>query len=251
MTTLKEKILFPLSTKYDKDWIKFHSLGENVLYNMESLADALDIQPGMKILDLGCGKAISSIFLSKEFGVKVWAVDPKICPSENFHRIKEMGMEGEILPLKLNANKLPFPSEYFDIILAVDSFMYYGKHFEFTHYIIDFLKPGGQLGIVDICTGSMLAEDEISEVTENSSNGSLNFVRSIRWWYDLWNTSEFLNIEVAEIVPANNFIKEEYIKDWIVSGKEDIIAEELSQDNNGFINVFRMVARKTGSSYSG
>lgn len=30
----------------------------------------------MRILDMGCGKAMSSIFLVKEFGIQVWANDP-------------------------------------------------------------------------------------------------------------------------------------------------------------------------------
>ena len=35
----------------------------------------MPIEPGMKVLDLGCGKAMSSIFLAREFRVSVWATD--------------------------------------------------------------------------------------------------------------------------------------------------------------------------------
>ncbi|MEP7146983.1 MAG: methyltransferase domain-containing protein [bacterium] len=244
MSTLKEKILFPLSSKYDKEWIIKHSLGENVLYNLESLTDALEINPGMKILDLGCGKAISSIFLAKEFGAKIWAVDPKICPTANYRRIKEMGLEGQIQPLRLNARKLPFASEYFDIILAVDSFMYYGKDFEFTRYITNFLKTSGQIGIVDICTCTGYSSIGNLNESESDPDENLYFARSLKWWYDLWNASSLLEVNVAEIIPANKFIKEEYIKVWAESGKEDAIAEELSEDAQSNINIFRMVARK-------
>ncbi len=248
MSTITEKILFPLSSKYDKEWIKKHSLGENVLYNLESLTDTLDIQPGMKVLDLGCGKAVSSIFLAKEYGVKVWAVDAKICPTANFRRIKEMGLEGQILPLRLNARNLPFPSEYFDIILAVDSFMYYGKDYEFTQYISGFLKTRGQIGIVDICFCTAFSRLENLRDYESEDLENFQFARTLKWWYELWNTSRLLNIEVAEVVPSNDFIKKEYIKDWSESGKEDAIAEELSEDTRGIINVFRMVARKIENS---
>ena len=60
----------------------------------------------------------------------------------------------------------------------------------------------------------------------------------------MWNTLGNLDIVAAEIVPANDFIKEEYVKDWINSGKEDAIAEEITEDHDGIINVFRLVARK-------
>jgi cyclopropane fatty-acyl-phospholipid synthase-like methyltransferase len=41
----------------------------------EWLTSALDLRPRMRVLDLGCGRATSSIFLHREFGVQVWATD--------------------------------------------------------------------------------------------------------------------------------------------------------------------------------
>ncbi len=39
--------------------------------------------PGLRVLDLGCGRASSSIFLCREFGVQVWAADLWFSASEN------------------------------------------------------------------------------------------------------------------------------------------------------------------------
>ena len=76
-------ISFPLTAKYDPQWIRNNALGENALSQAESLARRLPFRAGMRILDLGCGKAISSIFLAREFGVEVWAADGATSPSEN------------------------------------------------------------------------------------------------------------------------------------------------------------------------
>ena len=54
--------LFPLSAAYDRSWIKKNSLGENVLYNLESLCEIMEFKEGMRVLDLGCGKAASAVF---------------------------------------------------------------------------------------------------------------------------------------------------------------------------------------------
>jgi cyclopropane fatty-acyl-phospholipid synthase-like methyltransferase len=43
---------------------------------------------------MGCGKAISSIFLAKEFGVEVWAADLWVKPTENWERIRGAGLDG-------------------------------------------------------------------------------------------------------------------------------------------------------------
>lgn len=50
-------------------------MGPNVLWLTEFLGQAMELQPGMRVLDMGCGRALSSIFLAKEFGVQVWAAD--------------------------------------------------------------------------------------------------------------------------------------------------------------------------------
>lgn len=81
--------LFPLSAAYDKTWIKENSLGENVLYNLESLCEVMEFKEGMRVLDLGCGKAATAIFLAKEFGVEVWAIDQYITPSENYQPLRK------------------------------------------------------------------------------------------------------------------------------------------------------------------
>ena len=57
--------------------------GANALWLTEWLTEGLDLKPGMRVLDLGCGRANSSIFLHREFGVQVWATDLWFSASEN------------------------------------------------------------------------------------------------------------------------------------------------------------------------
>ena len=67
---------FPRASTYHPDWIRESTGGgANSLWLTEWLAGALGLQPGMRVLDLGCGRGASSIFLHKEFGVHVY-VDP-------------------------------------------------------------------------------------------------------------------------------------------------------------------------------
>src|SRR5436309_15468399 len=81
---------FPRSSKYHPEWvIASVSGGANPLWLTEWLAAALDLRPGMRVLDLGCGRASSSTFLQREFGVQVWAVDLWISATENIQRIHD------------------------------------------------------------------------------------------------------------------------------------------------------------------
>jgi hypothetical protein len=40
--------VFPKASRYDPDWVRKHSMGENVLYNLESLTKSLKLKPGMR-----------------------------------------------------------------------------------------------------------------------------------------------------------------------------------------------------------
>ena len=65
---------FPLSNKYNPAWLVAGcSGGANPLWLTEWLTRNLELRPGMRVLDLGCGRALSSIFLRLEFEVEVWA----------------------------------------------------------------------------------------------------------------------------------------------------------------------------------
>jgi cyclopropane fatty-acyl-phospholipid synthase-like methyltransferase len=94
--------------------------GANSLWLTEWLTEALQLRRGMRVLDLGCGRAASSIFLHREFGVQVWATDLWISASENLQRIRDAGVEDGVFPIHADARSLPFAAEFFDAIVLID-----------------------------------------------------------------------------------------------------------------------------------
>ena len=63
------------SNGYDPEWVFENQMGPHALWLLESLTEVLPIAPGTRVLDLGCGRAMTSIFLAREFGAEVWAAD--------------------------------------------------------------------------------------------------------------------------------------------------------------------------------
>ncbi len=154
---------FPRSNTYDPMLVIDNVMGPHVLWLAEYLAEAVPLKPGMRVLDLGCGKAVSSIFFAKEFGVDVVAADLWIKPTENQARIDAAGVADRVTPVHAEAHALPFAEESFDAIVSLDAYQYFGTDDLYLGQIVKFLKPGGRLGIV--CLG--LAR-EIVELPDTS-----------------------------------------------------------------------------------
>ena len=133
--------------KYDINWIIKNQMGFNPLYLTEWGLDTIEPNNNHTILDLACGKAISSIFIANEYNCKVFAYDLWIKPTENLQRVKEFNLESLIIPLHGDARELPFSDEYFDYIICTDAFIYFGTDDTYIPYIKKFIKIGGYLVI--------------------------------------------------------------------------------------------------------
>jgi SAM-dependent methyltransferase len=97
-------------------------MGPSALWLAEWVCRDMDLQPGMRVLDMGCGRSMSSIFMSREYGVKVWANDLWISASENWELVKEAGMEDLICPIHAEAHALPYAEGFFDAAVCLDSY---------------------------------------------------------------------------------------------------------------------------------
>ena len=101
---------FPRSSAYHPEWIKASvSGGANSLWLCEWLSEALDLRSGMRVLDLGCGRGASSIFLRREFDVQVWATDLWNNVSERFQRVRDAGVADGVFPIHADAGHCPSP----------------------------------------------------------------------------------------------------------------------------------------------
>lgn len=74
---------YPRSATYDPWWIIENLIGPHALWLAESLAQLATLERGSRVLDLGCGRALTSIFLAQEFGFQVTAADLWIAAADN------------------------------------------------------------------------------------------------------------------------------------------------------------------------
>lgn len=190
---------FPRSSHYNPDWV-IAGMGSpsNALWLTEWLCETLDLTPGMRVLDLGCGRAISSIFLHREFGVTVWAADLWFSPTENFQRIRDAGVEDGVFPLRADARELPFGNEFFDAIIAVDSYMYYGTDDLFLHLLGRFVKPGGKVGIAMSGLTSEIGREVPDHLRDWWQQDQLWSLHTASWWRWRLARAGILDVETSD-----------------------------------------------------
>ena len=94
-----------------------------------------------KVLDLGCGKGLTSLILARETGAKVYANDLWIPAEENAKRFNRWGAGEQIIPIHEDANKLAFGEDRFRLLVSIDSYHYFAtKKGFFEDKILPFLS---------------------------------------------------------------------------------------------------------------
>lgn len=200
MVTLLNREEFPRSAKYDPHWVLDNQMGLHPLWLTEWLCQAMPLKAGMRVLDLGCGKALSSIFLAKEYGVQVWATDLWISADENRQRIEDMKVEQQVFPIHADARMLPYASAFFDAMICIDAFIYFGTDDLYLDYLHRLIKPGGQLGVV--LPGFMReVKGPLPEHLRPFWAQECWSWHTVEWWKEHWGRTELLNIEVADTMP--------------------------------------------------
>lgn len=118
-------------------------MGPNSIRILEELLNKypLDLSDADIILDLGCGKGLTSFALAKETSAKVYACDLWISADDNKRRFTEWGIENNAVPFSADANALHFEEKTFQAMVSVDAYHYFAvKRSFFAEKILPFLK---------------------------------------------------------------------------------------------------------------
>jgi cyclopropane fatty-acyl-phospholipid synthase-like methyltransferase len=233
---------FPRSAKYNPEWVLASISGAaNALWMTEWLAGALKLRPGMRVLDLGCGRAASSIFLRREFGTQVWATDLWFSASENLQRIRDAGVEDGVFPIHADARSLPFAAEFFDAIVCIDCFSYYGTDDLYLNYLARFVKPGGPVAIAG--AGLMREiEGPPPEHLREWWTQDLWCLHSAHWWRQHWERTGIMEIDLADAMPDGWQLWLDWHKAVFPDNKAEIKA--LEADRGSYLGYFRLVGRR-------
>jgi cyclopropane fatty-acyl-phospholipid synthase-like methyltransferase len=245
---------FPRSSGYDSGWMLENQMGPNAIWLMEWLTQAMALEPGMRVLDLGCGKAMTSIFLAREFGVRVWAVDLWITPDHNWRRAVEAGVGDLVCPLRAEAHALPFAAGFFDAVVSVDAYQYFGTDQLYLGYLSRFVRAGGDLGAVVVGLTNPI-ETVPAHLATPQGNGKVFWeegcwsFKTAQWWHSQWSRCGSVADVRTDILPEGWRHWRDFERALECSGKSVFPsdAEALDADQGRTIGFVRALARRRES----
>lgn len=132
-----------------------HVVGLEVLHpggfkTTNKLAELCEISEHSRVLDIGCGKGTSSIYLVKKFGCQVVGVDASEKRiTEAIELAKRDEMEGRVTFKVCNAEKIPFPDAGFDAAITQAALIFMDME-KVVKEAVRVVRNGGYVGVAEL-----------------------------------------------------------------------------------------------------
>jgi cyclopropane fatty-acyl-phospholipid synthase-like methyltransferase len=221
-----DRAAYPELASYSFEEIYHDCFGGGALYLAARMVRAMTLRPGDIVLDLGCGKGETSIFLARHYGVRVIAVDLWTSATFLHDKLVARGYRERVVPLNLDiTGRLPFAGEYFDAIFCMNSFSFYGGSVDFLNHLLPHLKHGSRL-----CIGSEVLSDEFTAEQIQGPPAVYSFrlpppnegvdvfeddfkrQHTPRWWEELFERSGLLEVEQCHELEDAEVLYEDLVR---------------------------------------
>ncbi|KAE8676143.1 Phosphoethanolamine N-methyltransferase [Hibiscus syriacus] len=122
----------------------------------------LDLKPGQKVLDVGCGIGGGDFYMAEEFDVHVVGIDLSI-NMVSFALERATGLKCSVEFEVADCAKKIYPDNSFDVIYSRDTILHIQDKPALFRSFYKWLKPGGKLLITDYCKSSKTPSAEFAE----------------------------------------------------------------------------------------
>ena len=235
---------YELSKKYCTENLMKKIMGPNPIKLEEELMQGHKIKKGAVVCDLGSGQGLTSVFLAKEYGFKVYASDLWSDPDENQKFFAEMGLtKNEIIAVKADAENLDFDKNFFDAVVSTDSYNYFGRDEKYLdEKLLPYVKSGGYIyisipGMKKDCHDNLPKELLLSWTPDQ-----LEYMHDVEYWKNI--VSKCTGADVIEVSEMES--NDEVWAEWLKQDNEYAVGDRKSMEAGGgkYLNFIKIVLQK-------
>lgn len=174
------------------------------------MADHLAPTPGSAILDLGCGRGQSSVFLAKGYGASVVSMDYWISAEERRQCAAAAGVRHLVTPLDGDIRRgVPVARRSFDAIFCLQAFHCFGTSPAVLRYLASLLKPGGTMCIAQGCFSEECADVPPPFTETDGWKAEYHTYHSPAWWRAHFTSSGAFDVRVCREVADGDVLWED------------------------------------------
>ncbi|KAH7440936.1 hypothetical protein KP509_03G016800 [Ceratopteris richardii] len=181
----------------------------------EEFVKMLDLQPGQRVLDIGCGIGGSDFYMAEQFEVSVTAIDLSV-NMISLALERAIGCHCSVQFEIADCTKKDFPPSSFDAIYSRDTLLHIHDKPALFKKMCAWLKPGGKLLITDYCKSIEPASTEFAMYIHQRG-------------YDLHDVDEYE--EMLYRAGFSEVVAEDWTEQFICILKAELIRFEENRDS--------------------
>ncbi len=191
----------------------------------QKLLESLKINKNTKVLEIACGKGLTSIYLAKKYDCQVVGIDilEKSIEKARF-AAKSKGVSHLVSFHQGDAQKLQFSDNEFDIILAQAVLVLVQHKSKVIREATRVLKPGGLLGWIEFSWKKQPTNDFISTATKEICGVCIANTKTYDGWEELFKREGIRDLQIEK-------------HNMELRGMLEMVAEE------GWVNGLKIVYR--------
>ncbi|NLL36784.1 MAG: SAM-dependent methyltransferase, partial [Fretibacterium sp.] len=169
------------------------------------------------------------------------AVDLWIAATDNYKRFLQTGVDDMVIPIHADARELPFANDYFDALISIDSYHYYGNDDDyFENHLKPLIKEGAPVAIAIPGTKQEMngiIPDELKPFLDNEGFDTLH---CMEWWTQILEKHlDDFSIREMECTDAA-------WRDWLAAdnpfAKQDI--DMMKAEDGRYLNLISITGKR-------
>ncbi|KAG0714967.1 Phosphoethanolamine N-methyltransferase [Chionoecetes opilio] len=193
----------------------------------------LQLEPGQRVLDVGCGTGGSAFFMARQYGVHVHGIDL----STNMITIAQDRLSREVKNVQAkvkfelaDVTTVELEQDGYDVIYSRDTILHIPDKEQLYKTLHTWLRPGGTLFITDYCRGDQQHSPQFLEYVRGRGYD----LRTVREYGEVVEQAGFQAVQAEDLTHTfitilNNELKyfepqrKAFIKDYSEKAFQDIV----------------------------